>query len=414
MAVHPMGYPRDFTTSRVMLESIDKIQGRSGLAAPSPSKGPIEECPVPKTYRSFIRAPKIGDENELIQDELVLRLQMSTNEAASVVKSAKTSVPNANLSLHNLREWIEALISFGLSIEDVSGGLRRCPVLIACSASGRENANAESIQVLTAHGLSEYQIQCVLRKYPAVLVHTPSALDAKLLRLKELGFPPSEGKGLLEREPAILGSSLKWDTVQWLEGEGYAPEVARRMIKGFPLLLACSPETNLRKSLDYFTWLVGSREDARSILAKQPSLFGLRESTMHAKLAFMVNKLDIDVVTMMKQNYRCVGNSMDTRTGPRTLLLRSLGGAESFEVYSSTWLKMTDEAFAQRSSFCALWEGRPRDVFEGAADLREGLELCKEQWVREEKPGWEKMKAEFQEQWEESGVEGLPQLRSDK
>ena len=53
-------------------------------------------------------------------------------------------------------------------------------------------------------------------------------------------------------------------------------------------------------------------------------------------------------------------------------------------------------------------------MFEGAADLKEGLELCKEQWVREEKLGWEKMKGEFQEQWEEIGVEGLPQLRRDK
>jgi len=255
----------------------------------------------------------------------------------------------------------------------------------------------------------------VLRKYPAVLVdHTPSSLNAKLLRLKELGFPPSEEKGLLEREPSILTSSLKWDTVQWLEGEGYAPEVARRMIKGFPLLLACSPETNLRKSLDYFTWLWGSRKDACSILAKNTRLFGCRMSTMHAKLAFMVDKLGVDVVTMMKQNYGCVDYSMDTTTGPRTLLLRSLGGAKFFEVYSQMWLNITDGAFVQRSSFCALWEGRPRDVFEGAADLKEGLKLGKEQWVREEKLGWEKMKGEFQKQWEESGVEGLPQLCRDK
>ena len=264
-------------------------------------------------------------------------------------------------------------------------------MLIACSASGRENANAESIGILTAHGLSEYQIQCVLGKYPAVLVSlTPSSLDAKLLRLTELGFPPSEEKGLLEREPYILTSSLQLDTVQWLKGEGFAPEVARRMVKGHPYLLIYSPETNLSKTLDYFTWLVGSREDARLIFAKSPSMFGLRESTVHAKLAFMVDKLDIDVVTMMKHNYNCVSFSMDTRTGPRTLLLCSLGGAAAFEVYSSPWLHLTDEAFVQRSSFCALWEDRPRDVFEGAANLREGLELCKEQWVREEKLGWEK------------------------
>eukprot|EP00798_Chlamydomonas_sp_ICE-L_P008543 gene8543-biopygen15461 len=406
MAVHPMGRPTSLTTSRGLLESTGKIHGRSCLAAASSSKGP---------YRRFIRAPKTGEEDKLIQQELVLRLQMSPKQAAAVVKTADKVSPSAHLSLHNLRGWIEALASFGLSIADVSLGLRRCPILIACSASGRENANAESIQVLTAHGLSEYQIQCVLRKYPGVLVKlTPSSLNAKLLRLNELGILPSEEKGILEREPSILGSSLEWDTVQWLEGEGYAPEVARRMIKGFPMLLAYSPETNLSKTLTYFTWLVGSREEARSILVKQPRLFGYRKSAVHAKLAFMVGKLDIDVVTMMKQNYGCVNYSMDTRTGPRSLLLRSLGGAESFEVYSSTWLKITDDAFVQCSSLCALWEGRPRSVFEGAADLKEGLELCEEQWVREEKPGWEKMNVEFQKQWEESGVEGLPQLRRDK
>eukprot|EP00798_Chlamydomonas_sp_ICE-L_P014043 gene14043-biopygen23137 len=259
MSIHPMGHPRDFATSRGLLESIGQIQGRGGLAAASPSnKGALQECPVPKTYRSFIRAPKTGDKGELIQEELVRRLQMSHKQAAAVVKSAKKLMPNSHLSLHNLSGWIETLASFGLSITDVSGGLRRCPGLIAYSASGRENTNAESIRVLTAHGLSEYQIQCVLRKYPSVFVHTPSSLDAKLLRLKELGISPSEEKGLLEREPSILTSS-KMDTVQWLEGQGFAPEVAWRMIMRHPELLKYSPETNLSKTLDYFTWLVGSR-----------------------------------------------------------------------------------------------------------------------------------------------------------
>eukprot|EP00798_Chlamydomonas_sp_ICE-L_P024691 gene24691-biopygen19137 len=411
-AVHPMGHPTSFTTSGGLMEPIGTIRGRSCLAAAPPRKRPIESNPEPKTCRSFIRAPKTGEEDGLIQEELVFRLEMTPRQAAKVVKTANTTNPGTTLKLHNLRGWIKVLVSFGLSIADISGGLRRSPVLIAYSASGRENTNAESIQVLTAHGLSDNQILSVLRKYPSVLVNlTPSSLNAKMHRLKELGIPPSEEKGLFEREPYILGSSLKWDTVHWLEGEGYAPEVARGMIKGFPLLLNLTPETHLSKTLDYFTWLVGSSEDARSILAKYPCLFGYRKSAVHAKLAFMVDKLNIDVVTMMKQNYTCVGYSMDTRTGPRTLLLRSLGGAESFDVYSQIWLIMTDEAFVQRSSFCALWEGRPRDVFEGAADLEEGLELCKEQWVREEKPGWEKMKGEFQEQWEESGVEGLPQLR---
>eukprot|EP00798_Chlamydomonas_sp_ICE-L_P027386 gene27386-biopygen3231 len=410
MAVHPMGRPISLTTSRGLLESIGEMRGRSCLAAASQNKRPIEESPDRKN-----RAPNPGEEDLLIQGELVLRLQMSPKQAAAVMKTANKVHPGTPLRLRNLRGWIDALVSFDLSIADVSGGLRRSPVLIASPADGREKKSAESIRVLTAHGLSEYQIQSVLRKYPSVLVsHTPSSLDAKLLRLKELGFPPSEEKGLLEREPSILTSSLKWDTVQWLEGEGYAPDVARRMIKGFPLLLTYSPETNLSKTLDYLTWLLGSHEDASSILAKHTPLFGRSNLTVHAKLAFMVDKLDIDVVTMMKQNYVCIGYSMDTRIGPRTLLLRSLGGAESFEVYSQMWLNMTDEAFVRCSSFCALWEGRPRDVFEGAADLKEGLELCKEQWVREEKLGWEKMKGEFQEQWEEIGVEGLPQLRRDK
>eukprot|EP00798_Chlamydomonas_sp_ICE-L_P020211 gene20211-biopygen29008 len=356
--LHPMGHPTSLTTSTGLMEPLGNIRGRSCLAAAFPSKGPIEGSPVPKTYRSFVRAPKTGEEDELIQEELVLRLQMSPKQAAQVVKSAKNSQPNSHLSLQKLRGWIDALVSFGLSIADVSGGLRRCPALIAYSASGQENTNAESIRVLTAHGLSEYQIQSVLRKYPVVLVkHTPSSLHGKLLRLKELGFPPSKEKGLLEKEPSILSSTLQWDTVQWLVGEGYAPEVARGMIKGKPLLLAYSPKTNLRKTLDYYIWLVGSREDARSILAKQPTLFGLRESTVHAKLAFMVDKLGINVVTMMKENYNCVNYSLDTRTGPRTLLLRSLGGPASFELYGSMWLYMKDEAFVQCSSFCALWEG---------------------------------------------------------
>eukprot|EP00798_Chlamydomonas_sp_ICE-L_P011794 gene11794-biopygen9448 len=347
MAVHPMGCTTSLTPSNNLLESIRKIQGRSCLAAASPLKGPI---------RSFIRAPKNGAEDELIQEELVLGLQMSPKQAAAVIMTANTFSPGTHLSLHNLRGWIKALVSFGLSISDISGGLRRSPILIACSASGRENANAELIGVLTAHGLSDNQIQCVLRKYPTVLVClTPSSLGAKLLRLKELGFPPSEEKGLLEKEPSILGSSLQWDTVQWLEGEGYEPEVARRMIKGKPMLLTYNPETSLRKTLAYYTWLVGSREEAHSILAKNATLFGLRTSAVHAKLAFMVSKLDIDVVAMMKKNYACLGYSMDTRTGPRTLLLRSLGGTESFDVYSQMWLNMTDEAFVQCSSFSRPW-----------------------------------------------------------
>ena len=158
---------------------------------------------------------------------------MTSKQAAQVVKGANHIHPGTPLRLHNLRGWIEALVSFGLSIDDVSKkGLRISPALIKTPASGREEKHAETIRVLAAHGLSEYQIQCVLGKYPAVLVSlTPSSLDAKLLRLKELGFPPSEEKGLFEREPSILRSSLQWDVVQWLEGEGFAPEVARGMIK---------------------------------------------------------------------------------------------------------------------------------------------------------------------------------------
>ncbi len=43
-------------------------------------------------------------------------------------------------------------------------------------------------------------------------------------------------------------------------------------------------------------------EEARCTLAKQSVLFGLRQSSVHAKLAYLVDKLDIDVVKMMRQN----------------------------------------------------------------------------------------------------------------
>ena len=74
--------------------------------------------------------------------------------------------------------------------------------------------------------------------------------------------------------------------MEWLAAKGFPEPLIRRMILNRPTLLMGSPGF-LGPVLEYVAWVVGSKETAVKLLTKQPSIFGKRPTSIHAKLLML-------------------------------------------------------------------------------------------------------------------------------
>eukprot|EP00798_Chlamydomonas_sp_ICE-L_P032034 gene32034-16562_t len=191
------------------------------------------------------------------------------------------------LSLENCRGWITTLRQLGLDEKGIIQGLQGFSRILAYSAGGREEDNIEVLRVLEQAGLRSDQVMVVLRKNPAVLLVPPASLVQRLAHLENMGFPPGSDRGPLLKNPSILNSPMKFNIVEWLTAKGFPEPLIRMMIGIHPTLLMYSLEECLGPMLDYMTCESGSKETAVQLLTKQPQMFGLRPTSIHAKLLML-------------------------------------------------------------------------------------------------------------------------------
>eukprot|EP00798_Chlamydomonas_sp_ICE-L_P001327 gene1327-32684_t len=372
--------------------------------------------------RTYTKAAPILQEEraaeiKAIHEELVTALGMAPKAASMVIKAASKST--SVLSLENCRGWITTLRQLGQDRKGLIQGLKQCPSILFCSAAGREEGIAEVLRVLGQAGLRSEQVMHVLQKFPAVLLSHHARLSEKLARLEDMGFPPASERGPLMRDPALLSSSLKYNSVEWLTAKGFHEPLIRKMILNRPALLKYSPEKCLGPMLDYVAWVLGSKEMAVALLTKQPSMFGKRPSSIHAKLLTLTELVGCSPSLMLARNYSITTYSMHTRIGPRCLLLKELGLAEDAELMlSSMWvIKSSSIIKKEKSNALDAWptlvqayQDKGSERFPTAKCLEDAIEVCQVKWQLEWKEKFDGRSLMLQEVWAESGIAGLPAI----
>eukprot|EP00798_Chlamydomonas_sp_ICE-L_P029518 gene29518-5868_t len=364
-----------------------------------------KEAPIPQEKRVA--------ELEAIQKELVTDLGMAQDIASKVLKqAAKSRQSTSVLSLENCRGWITNLRQLGLDEKGVIQGLQGSPIILACSAAGREEANIEVLTVLEQAGLRSDQVMHVLQKYPAVLLFLPATLAQRLDRLASMGFPPGSDCGPFLKRPMIINASLQFNIVEWLTAKGFPEHLIQRMILSTPTLLMSSPG-NLGPMLEYVAWVVGSKETAVELLTKQPSIFRKRPTSIHAKMLMLKELVGCSPSLILTRNYVIATRGMHTFIGPRCILLRELGLAEVAEIiYRSSWFKLTHSNFATWPTLVQAYHDMGRERFPTTNSLEDAIVVCQERWDYEWKAKFDERLLMMQAKWKVSGIAGLPAIEN--
>eukprot|EP00798_Chlamydomonas_sp_ICE-L_P032030 gene32030-16557_t len=311
-------------------------------------------------YQSHPRAARIPQEKraaevEAIHKELVTDLRMAADVASKVVlKAVRRSHPGSVLSLENCRGWITTLRQLGLDEKGIIQGLQGFSRILAYSAGGREEDNIEVLRVLEQAGLRSDQ----------------------------------------------------FNIVEWLTAKGFPEPLIRMMIGIHPTLLMYSLEECLGPMLDYITCESGSKETAVQLLTKQPQMFGLRPTSIHAKLLMLKELVGCSPSLMLTMNPRVLTSGMHTCIGPRCMILRELGLSEL--MYKPTWLVKTDSDFATWPKLLQAYQDIGRKRFPTTKRLEDAIVVCQERWDSELKAKFDKRSLMLQAEWKVSGIAGLP------
>eukprot|EP00798_Chlamydomonas_sp_ICE-L_P000928 gene928-5192_t len=268
----------------------------------------------------------------------------------------KPSQSQANPSQAKLQAYesaFQGLRYFSTSGQDKAGNKRKKRSFPKAAPIPQEKraAELEAIQkeLLTDLGMAQdvaSKVMHVLQKNPAVLLFQPATLAQRLDRLASMGFPPESDCGPFLKRPMIINASFQFNIVDWLTTKGFPEHLIQRMILSTPTLLMSSPGV-LGPMLEYVAWFVRSKETAVKLLTKQPKMFGLHPTSVHAKLLILKELVGCIPSLMLTRNVSIVTNSMHKHIGPRCILLRELGLAEDADIiYRTMWLRKTNDEFA--------------------------------------------------------------------
>eukprot|EP00798_Chlamydomonas_sp_ICE-L_P000930 gene930-5194_t len=372
----------------------------------------LDKADTKSKYRSFPKADPIPKEKraaevEAIKKELVTDLGMAQDVASKVIQAATPQKSRCVLSLENCRGWITSLRQLGLDDKGVIQGLRKSPQILGSSAGGREEDNIEVLRVLGQAGLRPDQVMHVLQKNLAVLLILPATLAQRLDCLASMGFPPGSDCGPFLKNPMIISASFQFNVVEWLTTKGFPEHLIQRMILSRPELLMYSPGV-LGPMLEYVAWVVGSKETAVKLLTKQPSIFGKRPTSIHAKLLMLKELVGCSPSLMLTRNYIIATCGMHTRIGPRCIILRELGLAEL--MYAGTWVVKTNSDFATWPTLVKAYNAMGRERFPTTNSLEDAIVVCQERWDYEWKEKFDKRSLMTQAAWKESGIAGLSNI----
>eukprot|EP00798_Chlamydomonas_sp_ICE-L_P029529 gene29529-5876_t len=170
-------------------------------------------------------------------------------------------------------------------------------------------------------------------------------------------------------------------------------------------------QANTKGHSEYGLGFLGPSEEAVKLLTKQPSMFGKRPTSIHAKLLMLEELIGCSPSLMLTRNVSIVTRSMHTRIGPRCILLRELGLAEDENLmYRSTWGAKTNSNFATWPTLLKAYKDMGRERFPTTNNLEDAIVVCNERWDHEWKAKFDERSLMMKAEWMVTGIVGLPTI----